>query len=80
MTINEFKSLEWHFDSHLALADEHALTCHAEYNGHRFGMCKHAPSMEYRVKHPHARSYTHYMIDGVVYKTNKKLIEAIKEL
>lgn len=80
MTIAEFQNLKWQFSSHFALADKHVVTHYVKYNRHHFTICKHVPSMEYKMEHPYARSYTHYVIDDTVYKTKKKLIEAIKEL
>lgn len=80
MTWKDFVCLPWRFNGHLACSDEHYLTRIAESGGHTFGACEHTPTDEWKMEHPYARHYEHYRVDGVVYKSKKKLEEAIKEI
>jgi len=75
MTIEEFNKIPFQFISHLAMEDEHTTTYASK--DRRFWICQH---VNYKDGEPKGRSYTHYRIDGNVYKTKKKLIEAIKNL
>lgn len=76
----EFACLDWRFASHIATADYYVKTRTAKAYGHTFGICYYTPTEEYRLKHPRARSVEHYKIDGTVYKTRKKLLEALNAL
>lgn len=56
----------------MSMEDEHTITYTASYKGHGFAMCKHTP---YKDGVPKGRTYTHYMVDGKVFKTLKKFYE-----
>lgn len=80
MTWKEFVCLDWQFSGHLAMADEHCITRTAEANGHSFAVCSHTPTAGYKDEHPYAHQYEHYKVDGVVYKSRKKLEEALSKI
>lgn len=75
MTIEEFNKIPFQFVSHLAMEDEHTTTYASD--DRRFWICVHVP---YKDGEPKSRSYRHWRIDRKVIKTEKKLIEAIKNL
>ena len=79
MTEEELNRLPWQFQCHLAMEHEHCSTYNAEYNGHRFGVCNHTP-IDSATMEPHGRRYRHWMLDGKVYKTRKKFLEAIANI
>lgn len=74
MTIEELDKVPFRFHSHMNLADEHTTTYFSE--DQRIGFCDHVP---YKDGQPHGRSYRHYWLDGKVYKTKKKFLEALKD-
>ncbi len=74
MTYEELKKVPFHFVSHLSMEDEHCTT-YASEDG-RIGFCNHVP---YKNGEPKGRSYRHYMIDGKVYKTKEKFVEALEQ-
>ena len=74
MTIEELEKIPFHFVSHLSMPDEHTTTYVSDDN--RIGFCVHVP---FKYGKPHGRTYRHYMIDGKVYKSKKKFIEALKD-
>lgn len=80
MTWGQFVCLKWQFTGHLAMANEHYTTRTAKAYGHTFRVCFHVPTDEYKLEHKYARGYERYMVDGVVYKSKKKLLEAIKDI
>ena len=80
MTWKDFVCLDWHFMSHIALADKHQTVRVAGANGHSFAVCSHCPTEEYKELHPYAHQYEHYKVDGVVYKSRKKLEEALEKI
>lgn len=80
MTWVDFVCLKWQFKSHLNMGGYHATVRTAEKGGHKFGVCYHVPTEECKWEHPHARCYEHYMVDGVTYKSRKKLEEALERL
>lgn len=74
MTIEELHKLPWKWQYHLAMEDEHA-TCYAARIGfERIWMCVHTIKKD---DFTFGRSYTHYKWRGKVYKTEKKLLEAM---
>lgn len=73
MTEQELGKVPFRFQSHMSMETEHTLTYISD-NG-RLGYCIHTP---YRNGRP-CRSYTHYRIDGNVYKSKAKFIEALKD-
>ena len=80
MTWKDFVCLEWQSISHLSTSDEHCTVRNAKRIGHKFQVCSHVPTEDYKQSHPYARQYEHYMVDGVIYKSRKKLLEAIEKL
>lgn len=72
MTYEELKKVPFRFVSHLSMEDEHCTTYVTEDG--RIGFCTH---VLYKNGEPTRRSYRHYMIDGKVYRSRKKFIEAL---
>ncbi len=77
MTLEEFRKIPFRETCHLALEDEYATTYASRDN--RFAVCVHVPRHP-QTGEPHGRAYRHYMVDGKVYKSEKKLAQAIKDL
>ena len=77
MEISEITKIPFKFQTHLNMEHEHCTTYTAEYKGHQFGMCKHEP---YKDGVPKGRAYTHYMVDGKVFKTLQKFYEHCETL
>ena len=77
MTIEELEKIPFHFVSHLSMEDMHCTTYISDDN--RFGFCDHVPFTD---GHPDRRkkSYRHYMINGKVYKTKEKFLEALADV
>lgn len=74
MTIEEFEKVKFHFHSHMSMEDEHTTTYFSEDG--KIGFCDHVP---FKNGEPHGRPYRHYWLNGKVYKTKKKLLEALKD-
>lgn len=74
MTYEELKKIPFRCVSHLALEDEHCTTYISEDG--RIGFCDH---VKFKNGQPTKRGYRHWQIDGKVYKTTSKFIEALKE-
>ena len=79
MTEAELLVLPFRFQCHLAMEHEHCSTYVAQFGGHRFGVCNHTP-IDSATMEPHGRRYRHWMLDGKVYKTRKKFLEAIANI
>ena len=77
MTEEEFKNLKFKFVSHLSMEDEHCTTYKAVDIPFSLMACKHTP---YKDGVPKRHFYVHYMLNGKVYTSREKLLEAIKEL
>lgn len=77
MTIEELEKTPFYFVSHLNMEDEHCTTYISKDK--RFGFCDHVP---YKDGEPNRRrkSYRHYMINGKVYKSKEKFLEALAEV
>ena len=80
MTWKDFVCLDWRATGHMSLSYEHTITREAEANGHTFGMCDHTPTEDYKIEHPHARCYTHWRIDGIVYKQKRQFLKALSKI
>lgn len=78
MTIEEFKKIPLRETCHLAMDDEYATTYASQDN--RFGVCVHVPRHPTTGEPQDRRAYRHYMVDGKVYKSEKKLAQALKDL
>ena len=74
MTIEELRSIPFYFSCSAAWEDEHTLTYESEDG--RLGFCDHTPK---RKNGKFGKSYRHWKIDGKVYKTEKKFLEALKD-
>lgn len=74
MTIEELKDIPFYFVAHMALETEHMITYETEDG--RLGFCDHTPK---RKNGDFGRTYRHYRIEGKVYKTKDKFLEALKD-
>lgn len=77
MTLSQLHCLPWKMVSHLAMEHEHASAFTTEIDGLKIGKCVHVLKKN---DYDFGRSYTHYMINGKVYKTHKSAVERINEL
>ena len=77
MTIDELKTIPFHFVCSAAWEHEHTMTYESEDG--RLGFCDHVPRDEYGMVKKGGRAVRHFMIDGKVYKSKKKFLEAIKD-
>ena len=66
--------MPFHFVAHMAM--EHENTMSYETEDERLGFCDHTPK---RKNVDFGRTYRHYRIEGKVYKTKAKFLEAIKD-
>lgn len=74
MTLEQLKKIPFHFVCSTAWEDVHTLTYESEDG--RLGYCDHTR------KHKNGdfgRTYRHWRIEGKVYKTKDKFIEALKD-
>ena len=76
MTEQELKTVPFHWVSHLSMEGEHCTT-YASEDG-RLGWCAHVP-IDPLTGEPKGRPYRHYQIDGKVYKSKKKFLEALAD-
>lgn len=74
MIPEELSKIPFRCVCHAAFEDEHTLTYISE-NG-RFGFCMHTPKLK---NGRFGKGRTHYQIDGKVYKSRKKFLEALKD-
>jgi len=74
MTIDELKSTPFYFVCSAAWEDEHTITYETEDG--RLGFCEHTPK---RKNGGFGKGYRHYHIDGKVYKSKEKFIEALAD-
>ena len=74
MTIEELEKVKFHFVAHMSMEDEHTTTYFSEDG--KIGFCNHVP---FKNGEPHGRAYRHYWLNGKVYKSKKKFLEAIKD-
>lgn len=74
MTQKELNKIPFRFIGSLALEYEHCLS-YISVDG-RIGFCDHTKRNE---DGTFGRSYRHYQIDGNIYKTKKKFLEALKD-
>ena len=77
MTIEELEKVKFKFHSHMSMEDEHTTTYFSEDG--KIGFCDHVPRDEYGMVKKGGRAVRHFMIDGKVYKSKKKFLEAIKD-
>ena len=74
MTVEELKKVPFRMQAHLALTNEHSTTYVSEDG--RIAYCDHVPKNVYG---GFKKGYRHWMLDGKVYKTKEKFLEALKE-
>ena len=77
MTVEELEKVKFKFHSHMSMEDEHTTTYFSEDG--KIGFCDHVPRDEYGMVKKGGRAVRHFMIDGKVYKSKKKFLEAIKD-
>lgn len=77
MTKEEINQIPFKFSSHMSMEDEHTTTYSASYNEHLFAVCQHVP---FKNGEPKGRTYTHYMVDGKVFKTKEKFYQYCETL
>ena len=77
MTIDELKKVPFRETCHMAMEGEYTTTYMS--NDGRLGFCDHVPRDEYGMMKKGGRAVRHFMIDGKVYKSKKKFLEAIKD-
>lgn len=77
MTEEEFNNIPFTMTCHLNMCDEHCSTYVSTNPFLNLGMCIHVP---YKDGKPFGRSYTHYMWNGKVYKSKKKLIDDMNKI
>lgn len=72
MTREEINQIPFQFSFHISMENEHTITYTAQYKGHQFAMCQHTP---YKDDVPKGRTYTHYKVDGKVFKSKEKFYQ-----
>ena len=77
MTIEELKKVKFRETCHMAMEGEYTTTYFSEDN--RIGFCDHVPRDKYGMVKKGGRAFRRYMIDGKVYKSKEKFLEAIKD-
>ena len=77
MTEEELKKVPFRETCHMAIEGEYSTTYMSEDG--RLGFCDHVPRDEYGMVKKGGRPVRHFMIDGKVYKSKKKFLEAIKD-
>lgn len=74
MSIEELEKVSFHFQSHMSMEDEHTTTYFSDDN--KIGFCDHVP---FKNGEPCGRATRHYWLDGKVYKSKNKFLEALKD-
>lgn len=74
MTFEELRKIPFRFVGHLATEHEHCMS-YVSKDG-RLGYCDHTTKLKNGV---FGRTRRHWSIDGNVYKTTPKFIEALRE-
>ena len=78
MTEEELKKIKFRAVFHMSAAEEH--TCTYSDDSGRLGFCDHTPVLaDFDGIKEFGRTRRHYRIDGTVYKSYKKFIEALKD-
>jgi hypothetical protein len=77
MTEEELKKVLFREICHMAMEGEYATT-YMSKDG-RLGFCDHVPRDKYGMVKEKGRVIRHFMIDGKVYKSKAKFLEAIKD-
>ena len=77
MTEEELKKVPFRETCHMAFVGEYTTT-YMSKDG-RLGFCDHVPRDKYGMVKKGGRAVRHFMIDGKVYKSKKKFLEAIKD-
>lgn len=74
MTEAELKKVKFRMVAHLAMENEHCCTYTSEDG--RLGFCDHTTKTS---EFKYGRTYRHWRIDGKIYKTEKKFLEALAD-
>lgn len=80
MTKDELQKIPFRMVAHLNMEHEHCCSykaVHPFLPSLNLGMCVHQP---YKNGEPKGKSYTHYKLNGEVYKSIDKFIKAINEV
>ena len=77
MTEEELKKVPFRETCHMAMEGEYTTT-YMSKDG-RLGFCDHVPRNKYGMVKELGRAVRPFMIDGKVYKSKKKFLEAIKD-
>jgi hypothetical protein len=77
MTEEELKKVPFHKTWHVAMEGEYITTYMSK--DERMIICDHVPRDECGMVKKGGRSVRHFMIDGKVYKSKKKFLEALKD-
>ena len=78
MTIEELKKVPFRETCHMAMEGEYTTT-YMSKDG-RLGFCDHVPRDKYGMVKKGGRAVRHFMIDGKVYKSKKKFLEALRSV
>lgn len=74
MTVEELAKITFRMIAHLAMEDEHCCT-YSSPDG-RLGFCDHTKKTG---EFTYGRTYRHWRIDGKVYKSKEKFMDALKD-
>lgn len=77
MTDQDLAEIKFRKMSHLNLGTQHACTYESVDYEPRISVCVHTPVREDGM---YGRAFVHYYLNGVVYKSKKKFLEAMTEL
>ena len=77
MTEQDLAKIKFRCVCHLSMEHEHAMTYESIDYRPVIGMCSHVP---YKDGVPKGRVYTHYRVNGKVFKSKAKLLEYLTEL
>ena len=74
MTEQELKALPWQWAAHWSMEDAHYTNMYAKTDFFTIHASKYVP---YKNGQPSGKGSTHYMLNGKVFKSAKKLLEFI---
>lgn len=77
MTVEELKKVPFRETCHMAMSKEYTTTYFSKDN--RLGFCDHVPRNKDGFVKKKGRAYRHYWIDGKVYNSKDKFLEALKD-
>ena len=77
MTEQELSQIPFRMVSHLAMETEHCIVYESKNPLYKIRMCKHT---KIKKNGEFGKSYTHYVLNGKVYKTKQELLDAINNM